>query len=199
MNESQEKFCQRLMAADPVTPQFKEKYDKELQMLFTDQKIKDLEGMPKRKLMAQTIICLVVGVAAAVLAALGPEPYLQTPMNRGLLGVIAVFTLAMAAYLIGLLQRGKVNLGTYNAPLENLGWTMNVIIFGIFAFNSFTGGPGGLQLLGFGVGILVFVGVNKIVQDMRRAELRTQEKLLKLECQFAELTEKLQMGPDSSN
>ena len=44
MNESQERFCQRLMAADPATPEFKAKYEKEMNMLFSD---RNIEGMPK--------------------------------------------------------------------------------------------------------------------------------------------------------
>jgi hypothetical protein len=192
MNELQERFCQRLMAADPATPEFKAKYEKELHMLFSDRKI---EGMPKRKLMVQTTICLAagtVGTATAVLVALGPKPLADTALERRLLIVGAAFLFAMAIYLITLLKRGKVNLGTYNSTLEGLGWILSVITFGIFAFNSFTGSPGGLQLLGFGLGLLVFGGVNKIVCDVKRAELRTREKLLRLECQVAELTDKLQ-------
>ena len=73
---------------------------------------------------------------------------------------------------------------------------MNVMIFGVLAFNSFFGSPGGLQLLGFGVGILVCGGVHRILHSVKRAELRTQEKLLRLECQFAELTDKLQPKRD---
>lgn len=189
MNESQERFCQRLMAADPATPEFKTKYEKEMQMLFSDRRI---EGMPKRKLIVQTTISLTVGTAALVLAALGRRPLADTPLERRLLIVGAAFFFAMAIYLVSLLKRGKINLGTYNSTLEGLGWILTVIVFGIFTFNSITGSPGGLQLLGFGLGLLVFAGVNKIVCDVKRAELRTQEKLLRLEYQFAELTEKLQ-------
>jgi hypothetical protein len=193
MNESQERFCQRLMAADPATPEFKAKYEKELHMLFTEQKI---EGVPRRKILVQTTISLTFGTAAVVLAALGPKVHLETALERGLLIVIAVFMSAMAIYLLRLMNRGKVNLGTYNSTLEGLGWIMTVIIFGIFAFNSFIGSPGGLQLLGFSVGLLVFIGVNKIGCDVKRAELRTREKLLWLECQFADLAEKLQSKRD---
>ena len=193
MNESQERFCQRLMAADPATPEFKAKYEKEMNMLFSD---RNIEGMPKRKLIVQTTLSLAVGAAAAVLAAFGDKLFAETALERRLLSVIAVFMFAMAIYMVRIMIRGKVNLGTYNAPLEGLGWTMNVIIFGIFAFNSFFGSPGGLQLLGFGLGILIFGGVNKIGHDMKRADLRTREKLLRLECQFAELTEKVQLRRD---
>jgi hypothetical protein len=193
MNESQERFCQRLMAADPATPEFKAKYEKEMNMLFSD---RNIEGMPKRKLIVKTTLSLAVGAAAAVLAAFGDQLFAETALERRLLSVIAVFMFAMAIYLVRIMIRGKVNLGTYNAPLEGLGWTMNVIIFGIFAFNSFFGSPGGLQLLGFGLGILIFGGVNKIGHDMKRADLRTREKLLRLECQFAELTEKVQSRRD---
>ena len=188
MNESQERFCQRLMAADPATPEFKAKYEKELHMLFTERKI---EGMPRRKILVQTTISLAFGTAAVVLAALGPKVHLIA-LERGLLIVAAVFLFAMASYLLRLIHRGKVNLGTYNSTLEGLGWIMTVTIFGIFAFNSLIGSPGGLHLLGFSVGLLVFVGVNKIGYDVKRAELRTREKLLWLECQFADLAEKLQ-------
>jgi hypothetical protein len=193
MNESQERFCQRLMAADPATPEFKAKYEKEMIMLFSD---RNIEGMPKRKLMVQMTLSLAFGAAAAVLAVFGGKLFAETALERRLLVAIAVFMLAMAIYLVRIMIRGKVNLGTYNAPLEGLGWTMNVIIFGIFAFNSFFGSPGGLQLLGFGLGILIFGGVNKIGHDMKRADLRTREKLLRLECQFAELTEKVQSRRD---
>jgi hypothetical protein len=192
MNESQERFCQRLMAADPATPEFKAKYEKELHMLFTERKI---EGMPRRKILVQTTISLTFGTAAVVLAALGPKVHLIA-LERGLLIVTAVFLFAMASYLLRLMHRGKVNLGTYNSTLEGLGWIMTVIIFGIFAFNSLIGSPGGLHLLGFSVGLLVFVGVNKIGYDVKRAELRTREKLLWLECQFADLAEKLQSKQD---
>jgi hypothetical protein len=193
MNESQVRFCQRLMAADPATPEFKAKYEKELHMLFTEQRI---EGVPRRQILVQTTISLAFGTAAAVLAALGPKVHLETALERGLLIVIAVFLFAMAIYLLRLMKRGKINLGTYNSTIEGLGWIMTVILFGILAFNSFIGSPGGLQLLGFGLGALVFVGVNKIVQDVKRAELRTREKLLWLECQFADLAEKLQSKRD---
>jgi hypothetical protein len=193
MNESQERFCQRLMAADPATPEFKAKYEKELQMLFTERKI---EGLPRRKILVQTTISLAFGTAALALAAFGPMVHLETALERGLLIVIAVFLFAMAIYLLRLLSRGKVNLGTYNSTLEGLGWIMTVILFGILAFNALIGSPGGLQLLGFGLGALVFVGVNKIVHDVKRAELRTREKLLWLECQFADLAEKLQSKRD---
>ena len=162
-------------------------------MLFTEQKI---EGVPRRKILVQTTISLTFGTAAAVLAALGPKVHLETALERGLLIVIAVFLFAMAIYLLRLMNRGKVDLGTYNSTLEGLGWIMTVILFGILAFNSFIGSSGGLQLLGFGLGVLVFVGVNKIVQDVKRAELRTREKLLWLECQFADLAEKLQSKRD---
>jgi hypothetical protein len=198
MNESQERFCQRLMAADPATPEFKAKYEKEMHMLFSDRKI---EGMPKRKILVQTTISLAAGTvftAAAVLAALGRNPLADIALERRLLLLIpgAAFFFAMAIYLIRLLKRGKVNLGTYNSTLEGLSWIFTVTVFGIFTFNSMTGAPGGLQLLGFGLGLLVFGGVNKIVCDVKRAELRTREKLLKLEYQFAELTEKLQSRRD---
>jgi hypothetical protein len=193
MNESQERFCQRLMAADPATPEFKAKYEKEMIMLFSD---RNIEGMPKRKLMVQMTLSLAFGAAAAVLAVFGGKLFAETALERRLLVAIAVFMLAMAIYLVRIMIRGKVNLGTYNSPLEGLGWTMNVIIFGIFAFNSFFGSPGGLQLLGFGLGILIFGGVNKIGHDMKRADLRTREKLLRLECQFAELIEKVQSRRD---
>jgi len=193
MNESQERFCQRLMAADPATPEFKAKYEKEMNMLFSD---RNIEGMPKRKLMVQMTISLAFGAAAAVLAVFGGKLFAETALERRLLVAIAVFMLAMAIYLVRIMIRGKVNMGTYNSPLEGLVWIMTVIIFGIFAFNSFTGSAGGLQLLGFGLGILIFGGVNKIGHDMKRADLRTREKLLRLECQFAELTEKVQSRRD---
>jgi hypothetical protein len=193
MNESQERFCQRLMAADPATPELKAKYEKETQMLFSD---RNIEGMPKRKLMVQMTLSLTFGAAAAVLAAFGDKLFTETALERRLLIVIAVFMLAMAIYLVRIMIRGKVNLGTYNSPLEGLSWIMAVILFGIFAFNSFTGSAGGPQLLGFGLGILIFGGVNKIGHDMKRADLRTREKLLRLEFQFAELAEKLQLRRD---
>jgi hypothetical protein len=193
MNESQERFCQRLMAADPATPELKAKYEKETQMLFSD---RNIEGMPKRKLMVQMTLSLTFGAASAVLAAFGDKLFTETALERRLLIVIAIFMLAMAIYLVRIMIRGKVNLGTYNSPLEGLAWIMTVILFGIFAFNSFTGSAGGLELLGFGLGILIFGGVNKIGHDMKRADLRTREKLLRLEFQFAELTEKLQLRRD---
>lgn len=193
MNESQERFCQRLMAADPATPEFKAKYEKEKQMLFSDRKI---EGMLKRRLMVTTILALTVGMTAAVFAAFGGKLFTETALERWLLAVMAVFTLAMGFYLVRILMRGKVNLGTYCSPLENLNWIMTVILFGILAFNSFAGSAGGLQLLGFGLGILIFGGVHKIGRDMKRADLRTREELLRLECQFADLTEKLQPRRD---
>jgi hypothetical protein len=198
MNESQEQFSQRLMAADPATPKFKTKYEKELHMLFSDRNIADIEGMHKRKLIVQATLLLAVGILAAtpIVTGLGGS-YVQSPLNRRLFSVIAVFMLAMGAYLVRILMRGKVNLGTYNAPLEVSAWIMNVILFGVFAFNAlFNSSPINLALLGFGVGLLVFAGVQTMMQSMKRTELRTQEKLLKLEIQFAELTEKLQSKRD---
>jgi hypothetical protein len=193
MNESQERFCLRLMAADPATPELKAKYEKETQMLFSD---RNIDGMPKRKLMVQMALSLTFGATATVLAAFGNKLFAETALERRLLIVIAVFMLAMAIHLVRIIIRGKVNLGTYNSPLEGLAWIMTVILFGIFAFNSFTGSAGSLQLLGFGLGILIFGGVNKIGHDTKRADLRTREKLLRLEFQFAELTEKLQLRRD---
>jgi hypothetical protein len=188
MNESQEQFCQRLMAADQATPEFKAKYEREMHMLFVDQTIK---GKAKRVLTVQLTISLMAGIVSGALAAFGPKSIVPSSLMRTLLGVSAPFFFGMAIYLIHLMKRGKVNMGTYNLPLENLGWFMNIAVFGIFAGFCLRGSRDKISLLVFATGVLLFAGVNKIMQDVKRAELRTRTKLLQLEWQFADLREKL--------
>jgi choline-glycine betaine transporter len=193
MNKSNNTFRDKLLDMEIPTPALKEKYEREVQAMVE----KKLTGL--RKL--GTVVSLVMGLGFFVLfgtlAVIVPKEF---PLwGRAIWAVGSVFGLTFAGLAVLVLKKGTVNLKTDDMAMAGLGWGFIVIMATITLV--FSGQlPDRTIAIKMLVSLLIFevaaaVGLLKAI--IERSEVKTREKLLKIEYHLAEISEKIDKKPEN--
>ncbi len=157
---------------------------------------KKLTGL--RKL--STVVSLVMGLGFFVLfgtlAVIVPKEF---PMwGRAIWAIGSVFGLTFAGLAVLVLKKGTVNLKTDDMAMAGLGWGLIVIMATITLV--FSGQlPDRSIAIKMLVSLLIFevaaaVGLLKAI--IERSEVKTREKLLKIEYHLAEISEKMEKNQE---
>jgi hypothetical protein len=184
MKNEQSNFRDRLLAAEPLSPDSQQKLQQELHAMFT----REL-NTPHRIVIA---IVAVVGLATAVLCG-----YLAVTRNLPIvarigLGTGTLFGLAWVALAVRVWRRGAINLRVDNRMMAAMVWVFTVLMVTFFLMlgMSIEDRLLGVMMIAYGLVFLVGAGVYFISARIEQAELSTHEKLLELELRIAELSER---------
>jgi hypothetical protein len=187
MNAPNEDFREKLLAAEKTSPAYREKYERELRALL-DQKV---TGFGKWA----AIWWLALGIGFAVLfgalAVMAPSELHWIARASFALG--SVFGAAWAVLWGTILRRGGLNLRTHPNVMAGLGWGLGISSTTLFMLGAWQlpDRTAGLLMVVNGLVFLLVAAVGMIHNRIERAELRTREKLLEMECRLAEIAEKL--------
>ena len=105
MNDTQKALRDRLLAAENLTPEYREKYERELKMIMEHK----LTAKDKRTLVIWTVICGVVAVTALVLLIFFSKTLELTKLFQLVLGAISVGVIGKALIMLRILRRGNSN------------------------------------------------------------------------------------------
>jgi hypothetical protein len=193
MNESQQKFRDRLLSAEKSLPT--EKYRKEM------------ADLQERKLSPaqRTIIGIVAAgtlVAAVYIGWLAAAPPRDLPMLARLgLGFGAICTLALAAFAAAAVKRGKMR-RKIDANLIAGVIFVSLVVFSSLMLELMNQVPDAAKRVEMGINALLFFGIGCMVlvtSRVEQIELRTREKLLEIELQMQQLVEEIRRSPGSSH
>jgi hypothetical protein len=189
MNQIQQSFRDRLLAAEKSTPT--ERYRKELANLHE----RRLSPVHRVAMSAVIVLVTVAAVVMGKLAIAGPADLPRVAQLA--LGTGAIGGLFCSAFIAGILRRGAVRRMKDPVSVNSVIWVMSSlsVAFALYLGGSMTDhGPSpliGIYLILF---MLLFFGSASVLlvrSLLEQIELRTREKLLELEYQLAEITEQL--------
>jgi len=194
MTKSNKIFRDKLLEMEKPNPTLKEKYEREVQAMVE----KKLTGL--RKL--GTVVSLVMGLGFFVLfgtlAIIAPKEF--PVWGRAIWAIGAVFGLTFAALAVLVLKKGTVNLKTDDMAMAGLSWGFIVIMATITLV--FSGQlPDRTIAIKMLVSLLIFevaaaVGLLKAI--IERSEVKTREKILKIEYHLAEISGKMEKNQTKS-
>jgi hypothetical protein len=183
MNEARRKFRQQLLGAEQVTPALKERYHKELQVMFD----KKLSGMRRWVWLGATMMGLAFAVLFGTLAVVLAEfPW----WSRLTFAAGAVFGIGWALLGLKIFRRGSIDLKFDTAAANGMTWgvvVLMVTVCMVFAPENTVG----LRMILSALVFLVMGAVFLIRHVVEQAELKTREKLLEIECHLAELADRM--------
>jgi hypothetical protein len=187
MENMKENFRKRLLESEHISPDLKEKYNREVHMLFE----KKLTG--PRKWFMTAMIAVMLGQAAFFLYAV--IAFSELPfLARASFGVGVIFALAFAFLLFSIIRKGSMNIKTDSNTMTGITWGFLVIMITLFMLVS--GGMHdtvrGVSMVLNGLVFLVFGVVFMLQNNINQASLKLQEKLLEIEFQIAEMKEMMQ-------
>ena len=193
MNEIQQSFRDRLLAAEKSTPT--EKYQRELAKLLE----RRLSPVQRAIMTAVAVLVSASAVVMGGLAIIGPG---HLPMAAQLaLGTGAVGGLFCAGFIVAILRRGAVRRMKDPVSLNSLIWVVASlsVAFALYLVGSSRehggdhGAPPfvGIYLILFMLFFFASASVLLVRSLLEQAELRTREKLLEVEFQLAQLAEEL--------
>ncbi len=192
MNKSNKTFRDKLLDIEKPNSTLKDKYEREVQAMVE----KKLTGLRK----SGTVVSLVMGLGFftlfGTLAVIVPKEF---PLwGRAIWALGSVFGLTLAGLAVLALKKGTVNLKTDDMAMAGLGWGFIVIITTITLV--FSGQlPDRTIAIKMLVSLLIFevaaaVGLLKAI--IERSEVKTREKLLKIEYRLAEISEKMEKNQE---
>jgi uncharacterized membrane protein YidH (DUF202 family) len=193
MNESQQKFRDRLLSAEKSLPT--EKYRKEM------------ADLQERKLSPaqRTIIAIVAAgtlVAAVYIGWLAATPPRNLPMLARLgLGLGAICSFALAAVAAGAVKRGKMRRKIDPNQMVTIIFVA-VVVFAPMMLGLMDQVADVAKRVEIGSSALLFFGMGCFLLLITRGEqmeLRTREKLLEIELQVQQLAEEIRRSPGSSH
>lgn len=176
-------FRDRLVAAQTVSPDLKEKHELEIKKML------------ERKLgtVSQVIISVVaagsLGIAVWLSILAATMSHLPEIARFGLAGgaVFAVLWLVLCARI---LRKGSINLRFDDALMNGLAWFMTLgIAIVLFVGSGDKPGPVGTTMMLTGIFWLIIGSVFIITYRVGASELNTRIKLMELELKLAEIQE----------
>jgi hypothetical protein len=178
-------FGDRLLAVEPLSPDFRETLQKELHMMF----VRQLSASRRMVIGALALVALASAVICGSLAV--TETELPTLPRVGL-GVGTLFGLAWMLVLGRIARRGAIDLRIDNRLMAAMVWVFTVLmmVFFLMVGMSIEDRLKGLLMIANGLAFLVGAGVYFLAFRIEQAELSVREKLLELELRLAELSEK---------
>lgn len=184
MDNMQDNFRKRLLESEHFSPELKEKYNREVAMLFE----KKLTAPRKWIMMGQ--IALMLGLAAFFLYK--GIAFSELPIFARIgYGVGVVFALSFAVLLFSIIRRGSINIKSDSNWYVGLIWVFLVIMITLFMLIGarMHDTVRGVSMVLNGLVFLIGGGVVMLQNNIHQAQLKTQEKLLEIEFRLAEMKE----------
>ncbi len=178
-------FRDQLLAAEPLSTDFREKLQQELHTMFVRQLTttwRYLIGINAALALAAAVVCGSLAVS---------ETELPTPARVGL-GIGTLFGLAWTVVLGRVARRGAIDLKVDQRLMAAMVWVFTVLmmVFFLIVGMSIEDRLKGLLMIANGLAFLIGAGVYFLAYRIEQAELAVREKLLELELRLAELAEK---------
>jgi hypothetical protein len=182
MPETNRSFRDRLLELEPVTPELKERYQKEIEAMFN----KPLTSVQRWSWLVAAIGSAGMAVFFGAAALLAPDEF---PLYGRIMFVISAgFAIAWAVLGLRSFKWGSINLKTDTAMYYGMAWALPVImltLFMMFAPNNLVG----LRMIVCGIVFLIMGAAFLLRGVVERAELQTREKLLEIEYRLAKIEE----------
>ncbi len=183
MNSIPNDFRERLIRCEPVTPAYRQKYEKEMRAMLE----KQLTGVRRWVWGLAALMGVGFALLFGTLAVIAPAEF---PL-WGRLGFAAgaLFGVGWAALGIRVFRRGSIDLKFDTAAYAGMAWGLPVFMVTLFMVAA----PEdiiGLRMILCGLVFLV-MGVAFLLRHViELSELKTREKLLEIEYRLAELAER---------
>lgn len=180
-----ERFRNRLLETEPITPAYRERYQQEVNAMLERQ----LRPVEKALAGATGLFCLGCAVWFVRLAA--TQAGLPDFARGGLL-VGALFALAWSIGTLRIIRRGTLRLQADPAAIAAWSWCWGVVITTLFLLVApRLPGTNGVILALSGLCYLIFGAVSLVNGRVQQAESNTRLKLLEIELTLAQLRETL--------
>jgi hypothetical protein len=186
-----DRFRERLLELEQMTPAVKERYDKEVQAMLE----RRITGTDRKVWLGGTIMSVVFAVLLGVFAII--PPLAEVPLFPRIGPAVgALFSVGFAIFFLRVFRRGSFDLKSDASFFIGMIWLMVVLAVAMFMVMSLLVPDRivGLWLSVFGVVVLVIGAVFLIRHGIAQSELRTREKLLEIEYRLAELVEMAKPG-----
>jgi cation transport ATPase len=195
MNESQKRFVDQLLAADPPSADARQHYEKERRAMFE-------KTLTRNERRSYLVVAVLMGLLALTWGLPALFAWVDHSDNEGTQFIAAFLLLTALALLVvaGLLfwgwWQGVVNRRTSNDWAAGAG-VVYVSLVGCLLMMMGESLPERLRdvVRVVGVVFLVYAAVAWMRRRIGQAELRTAEKLLEIELRLAEIGEALQARP----
>ncbi|MFA6472087.1 MAG: hypothetical protein WCU00_08615 [Candidatus Latescibacterota bacterium] len=187
MENTHDNFRNKLLESEHFTPELKEKYNREVHMLF------EKKLTAPRKWFMTAIIAVMLGQAAFFLYAV--IAFSELPfLARAGFGVGILFALSFAGLLFSIVRRGSINIKTDSNMYTGIIWVFMAIMITLFMLlaGNMPDTAKGISMVLNGVVFLIFGVVFMLQNTINQAQLKTQEKLLEIEFRLAEMKEILE-------
>ncbi len=187
MSNGKDKFRDRLVKAERVTPSLREHYNREVRNMF------EKKLTPLHKWGMAALVALMLGQAGVFGYAFFAASELPA-LGRMSFALGVAFALAFAALLIRAIRRGGYNAKTDANAMTGLVWVFIILMITIFMLlaGQMEDTLRGIQMVLNGMVFLIIFGVVGFLQNsINQTHLKTQEKLLEIEYRLAEIGELL--------
>lgn len=191
MNESRKRFVDQLLAADPPSPDARDRYEKEVRAM-----LEQTLG-PRRRLLYFAAAVLLAQLAALFgwVSTVLPRGQEAMPFFAAIFIATSLALLGVAGHLLWAAWRGVVHRPAARVWAAGLGVAYIGLLGWLFLLMS---GyiPERLRndVWVLGLVLLVYAAVAWMRHRVAQAEMRTAEKLLEIELRLAEIGEALQQG-----
>jgi len=183
------RFADELIAAEQMTPSYRERYERELRATF--------EGKLTRALRFIYALFAVFGLLNAVF--FGGITLVSTGLpywGRACFALGALFCLSLAAVFSWIAWKGTLKLRTLPTHISSAGWGFVIIIITIFmVFTGFFRDVShllrGILMMVDALVFLIMATYSMISNCIDQAELRMREKLLGIELCLAQMAEEI--------
>ena len=172
MNAESPSQRERLLELDPPSGQARAAYERALQELF-ERRLGRFERL-RYVLLATAGASMALGLGSLAIT----EPATTPAATRAALGVLAAMGATWFFVAWRLLRRGSVHLISDRRRIAAIVFFFAVLQSGFFAWHSWQN-PDSIHGLYVGLVGLVITAVGFIVQNVREAELRTREQILR--------------------
>jgi hypothetical protein len=186
-----DRFRERLLRLEQVTPALKERYDKEVQAMLE----KQITGIGRWVVLGAIVLNVVFAVLLVTLAIIPPAEEVPLPA-RIPVAVGALFSVGFAILGVRVLRRGSIDLKSDTSVCIRMVWGFAVLMVIMFMYMSLLAPDRitGLWMMIFGLVVLVVGAVFLIRHVIEQSGLKTREKLLEIEYRLAELAETAKAG-----
>lgn len=180
-----ERFRDRLLDAEPVTPEYRERYQREVNAMLERQ----LKSWEKAAVGMTGVLTLGFSGWFVYLAAV--TPHLPALARGGLLAG-ALLSAAWSAGTAYVVRRGTLPLQAAESAISAWVWILGVVLTTLFLVGAprLPGNQGVLLVLS-GLCVLLYGAASLIMGRVRQSETSTRLKLLEIELSLAELREEL--------
>ena len=184
MSQTKHNFRNELLAMESTNPTLQERYESEVKAMIE----KQLTGTEKAGHILDLVLGIgfLVGFGCVAIFAGGLPFFARAGFILGCL-----FGGAIAAMEITILRKGTTNLKVDSIAAAGTAWGFVVIITTLFLLNldKF---PDPTRMLVVMIIFEIMAGLLLLKAYIERSEVRTQERLLEIKYQMAELTERLE-------